>query len=303
MKGWVIAGLFIAVGVWSILLSSAIADVGGPPTLRGCLSASTGGLYNLAEGGPTRSCRSGDLTVGVSAGDVTAVFAGAGLSGGHDHGDVTLGIDPAYQLPHGCAAGDVVDSDGSGGWRCAAADVPPAARVVGRGLNPPEEEAIRWGHSFCPSQPDSVTCYDSADPSLQMFSGDRPQFLVVPLDGLYEIQVHVAHGRGQEGAWRAIELWRNDMNANCVGNFGEPNVDVAAVDVATVPALHPFVPGSSLAFSTEIDTALRLNAGDTLSVCRRFDDHPTGGTPITGDAETSWFEVRWVANIGSTVGP
>lgn len=51
-------------------------------------------------------------------GDITAVHAGSGLSGGGEEGEVTLHISTTYRLPQGCAGGEVAKWDGAG-WTCA----------------------------------------------------------------------------------------------------------------------------------------------------------------------------------------
>ena len=53
-----------------------------------------------------------------AAGDISAVFAGAGLAGGGTSGDVTLSVDTSYQLPQVCAGGQVAKWNGTA-WECA----------------------------------------------------------------------------------------------------------------------------------------------------------------------------------------
>lgn len=66
---------------------------------------------------------SNDLTGGSGGGGtVTSVLAGTGLQGTPNPitGAGSLNVAPAYQLPQGCANGQVPKSNGGGGWTCAA---------------------------------------------------------------------------------------------------------------------------------------------------------------------------------------
>jgi trimeric autotransporter adhesin len=58
------------------------------------------------------------LAVG-SGGDITDVNAGTGLTGGGSSGSVTLALANPFQLPQGCANGQVAKSSGSNSWECA----------------------------------------------------------------------------------------------------------------------------------------------------------------------------------------
>jgi len=57
--------------------------------------------------------------VSISAGDITKISVGGGLTGGGDNGDVTINIDPTFALPQSCFANAIPKWTGSA-WLCAA---------------------------------------------------------------------------------------------------------------------------------------------------------------------------------------
>lgn len=62
-----------------------------------------------------------------SGGTVTSVGSGTGLSGGPITSAGTLSLAGSYQLPQGCANGEVPKSNGSGGWSCVSGSASGAA--------------------------------------------------------------------------------------------------------------------------------------------------------------------------------
>jgi hypothetical protein len=86
----------------------------------GCLVLGGGTMHSIKEGDvPLRPCPSDSVQVRFSAGDITSITAGTGLTGGDVEGAVTLAVDPKYTLPQACAAGQVAKWNGTG-WACSA---------------------------------------------------------------------------------------------------------------------------------------------------------------------------------------
>lgn len=140
MKGTrkrLLVGSLAAVVASAAVAAIAIAAVGYPTdsvtVMTGCLTTSgtsAGNMMSVAVGSsPAKSCGSNQVLIHLSGGTITRVTAGTGVtlagSGGTggtgyiNNGFTTVGLDSHYQLPQsGCAAGQFVSSNGSGGWTC-----------------------------------------------------------------------------------------------------------------------------------------------------------------------------------------
>ena len=101
----------------------------GSPFAHNAASAMTLSIATCAPGellewsGTEWICGTDDVgESGSGGGDITAVSAVAGLTGGGPSGSVSIGIASSYQLPQGCGDGEIPEWTG-GEWICASDDV------------------------------------------------------------------------------------------------------------------------------------------------------------------------------------
>ena len=98
----------------------------------GCVSKD-GAIIKVKEGAaPSSACSGGQTQIHLSAGDITSISVGAGLTGGGVNGAVSIGLDASFTLPQDCVAGEIVERSASG-WTCG--DDDDTTYAAGTGLD------------------------------------------------------------------------------------------------------------------------------------------------------------------------
>ena len=105
----------LAVGVAG---AGAGHEASGVKSYTGCLNPFGGIIYSVKLGdAPLTPCGFTGSPIHVSGGDITAVRAGPGLTGGSENGAATLSLAGGFSLPQSCANGNVPKWNGST-WVC-----------------------------------------------------------------------------------------------------------------------------------------------------------------------------------------
>jgi hypothetical protein len=111
-----VATVLAGPGAWAAVTSS---NPSASTTYTGCLGNTSGSIYDVKQGStPLAACTTKDKQIKLSAGDITGVTAGPGLTGGATKGSATLALDPADALPSGCAPGTSLVRGADNNWNC-----------------------------------------------------------------------------------------------------------------------------------------------------------------------------------------
>jgi hypothetical protein len=128
----------VVVGTVSAGVAHAAFPEDSVASYAGCLntSLSPGGTFvNMAVGDtPSKACKSGQVLVHISGGDITAVNAGTGLAGGSSNGATTLSLAQGQALPQTCTNGEVPKWGGTA-WSCGTDNDTTYSNGTGLGLS------------------------------------------------------------------------------------------------------------------------------------------------------------------------
>jgi hypothetical protein len=248
-------GLALAALAAAAALGGAIYALAGhdaTTSITGCLNTSTGTLSRFAVGeAPKSSCPGGHLAVHLSGGDITAVSAGSGLTGGGTAGAVTLAVDPGSLTGVNADTLDGQDStDFLGATAAAGGDLTGnypnpaiAPGAVGTAEHSTTIPAVGVTHSAAQSTAGdgstTVLAFDSErydTASMHDTSTDTSR-LVAPVTGIYAITVSVAWAADASGR-RTVHLRRNGGASIAVAQSAAAGGDEVGMALATLARLE-----------------------------------------------------------------
>lgn len=169
------AGLILAI-VLGAGLTGAVTALGGhgsgpPPSFTGCLNTSSGTVVSVALGDtPMVACKEKETLVHFGGGDVTAVAAGEGLSGGGSGGALELSVDSAAVVT-GVLPGFGLTGGGSGGDLTLAVDPTAIQRRVVTDCGPGAIAKINQDGSAVCSPPSQLGLVAMLDAGIVSASG------------------------------------------------------------------------------------------------------------------------------------
>lgn len=162
----------------------------GVTSYTGCLVPKDGVIIKVKAGdAPASPCTAGMTQVHLSGGDITKITVTGGLTGGGDNGEITIGLDPKYGLPQGCASFEF-PMKSSLGWTCADHELGTGlslSKAIGSGggsvtygiasqyrvRNDPDCSSGQFATGFAADG--TIQCSAPASPSLQPYGATQSE--------------------------------------------------------------------------------------------------------------------------------